>query len=133
MPTRTRSAPSVLVVEDDALIALNLQHILESCGLDVCGTAATRREAVDLAARTRPAFAMMDMRLADGSNGLDTAAELLHGWGIRSLFISGNLDEDMIRAAEPLNPLGFVGKPFSPGLLVRTLSALAERIRGGDT
>jgi len=104
----------VLIVEDEAIIALSMEALLGTLGHEVCATAASADEAVAAAARERPDLAIMDIQLAGKTSGIDAAAALFQRWDIRCLFISGNLDEATRAALTPYNPLGFLSKPFLP-------------------
>src|SRR4051812_31780319 len=64
---RERAVTTVLIVEDDPLIALSLQMVLEDEGYEVCGVAATERQAISLGLTHRPDVAVVDVRLAEGS------------------------------------------------------------------
>lgn len=102
----------VLIVEDQVLIAIHLQDLVEEAGLQVTAIAHDATEAMSAAARQRPSFALMDIRLARGANGVEVARQLYETYGVRCLFLSANIDDDVRRQAEPLQPLGFIGKPF---------------------
>lgn len=124
----------VLIVEDEAIIALSLEALIGSHGHQVCGTAATTAEAIALAERERPDIAIMDIHLAEGSSGTEAAAELYNRWGIRCLFLSGNLDEGTRAAVAPFAPLGFVGKPFLPTRFAAALDrAVLEWCSAGES
>lgn len=114
----------VLIVEDEAIIALSMEALLGSLGHEVCATAATAGEALEAAARERPDLAIMDIQLGDKTSGVDAAAALFHRWGIRCLFISGNLDTDTRAALAPYSPLGFLNKPFLPSRFTDTIRSL---------
>jgi DNA-binding response OmpR family regulator len=66
----------VLVVEDEALIALSLADMLESMGFTVCGTADNVRSAVDMADRDAPDLVLMDIRLRGKGDGIDAARQI---------------------------------------------------------
>ena len=117
---------AVLVVEDEVLIAFHLQALVEQAGHRVTDMASEPADAVSRAAETRPDFALMDVRLAHGSSGVEAARMLYDRFGIRSLFVSGNIDGELRAQVEPLRPLGFVGKPFMAG---DVLAALAHAVR----
>jgi CheY-like chemotaxis protein len=119
-------APCILIVEDELLIAYHLQDIVEGAGLRVCALARSADEAIEAAAAQRPTFALMDMRLDGGSSGLRAAEVLFDAWGVRSIFISANLDEQVRAASARLQPLGYIGKPFLPS---EVLAALERAVR----
>ncbi len=115
----------ILIVEDDALIALDLAMTVEELGHEVVGEAAEAKEAVGAAGRLRPDLVLMDVKLLRGSSGFEAAREIHERFGIRSLFCSGNIDEDLKARASGVNPVGWLAKPISPNALSRVLDALS--------
>lgn len=107
-------AALVLIVEDQMLIAWHLNDLIEGAGHRVLAIARDPGEAVAAAAKERPDLALMDIRLHGGTSGLDAARMLFEGWGVRSIYLSANLDPGTRAQAEQFQPLGFVGKPFLP-------------------
>lgn len=103
----------IMVVEDDALIALDMVSLLEEMGHEVVAEAADASTAWTLAESDRPDVALMDVRLARESDGGALAQRLYEGLGIRSLFISGSITDDFRREMAKINPLGFLGKPVT--------------------
>lgn len=108
------------------LIAFHLQSLLEEAGHLVSGMARDPAEAVAAAAAQQPDFALMDIRLAGGTNGLDAARLLYERWNIRSIFLSGNLDPQTRASAEAFEPLGFIGKPFLRAEVLRAVARAHE-------
>ncbi|MNR97851.1 putative transcriptional regulatory protein pdtaR [compost metagenome] len=117
----------VLIVEDEMLLAMDLEDMLLDAGYEVVGQASHMQQAITLAEQNDGAIdvAIMDINLARGTNGVETAAALRERWNIPSLFVSGNLDERTREAALPLSPLGFVGKPYSEREVLTSLGQLA--------
>ena len=117
----------ILIVEDEMLLAMDLEDILQDAGYVVAGHATHMDQAVAFAehAKCRIDVAIMDVHLARGSNGVDTAAILRQRWNIPSLFVSGNLDEKTRALALQWAPIGFVGKPFSEREMLKALSLMA--------
>jgi DNA-binding NarL/FixJ family response regulator len=107
----------VLIVEDDVLIAMDLEFLVESFGHRVCAVAASSEEAIAQADRHRPDVTLMDIRLADGSSGIDAAREIHRRYGVRCIFLSANLDAATRAAVDWYEPIGFLGKPILPVLL----------------
>lgn len=116
----------VLIVEDEMLLAMDLEDMLIDAGYEVVGQASHMHQAITLAEQNRGEIdvAIMDVNLARGTNGVETAAALRERWNIPSLFVSGNLDERIREAALPLDPLGFVGKPYSEREVLTSLGQL---------
>lgn len=116
----------VLIVEDQVLIAIHLQDLVEEAGHRVCAIAHDTPAAVAAAVRQRPSFAIMDLRLANGSNGLDAAQQLYENFGVRCVFVSANIDDEVRSKAAAFKPLGFIGKPF---LAAEVITAVKEAAR----
>jgi two-component system, response regulator PdtaR len=105
-------AATVLIVEDQMLIAWHLSDLIEGAGHRVLAITRDPAEAMAAAAKQRPDFAFMDIRLHGGTSGLEAARMLHECWGVRSIFLSANLDSETRAQAQALQPLGFIGKPF---------------------
>lgn len=115
----------ILIVEDESMIALDLTDILEGAGHSVVGHATTKREALNLAGKTKPDIVLMDMELADGSSGLDAAEALGASHRLPILFLTGRGDF-MVRAmALDIQPLGYITKPYQPADVLSALKAAA--------
>jgi len=111
----------VLIVEDEPIIALHLALLVTELGYEVCATAASAAGALALAAIHNPDVVLMDIRLAQGSSGIDAARDLHAQQGRRCIFLSANLDEPTRMALQPYEPIDFVGKPVLPVVLQRAL------------
>ncbi len=114
----------IMVVEDDALIALDIVGLLEDLGHEVVAEAADANEAWALAEDGRPDIALVDIRLARGADGGALARKLYDKLGVRSLFVSGSITEEFRRSVAAIKPIGFLGKPLSPRTLGEALNAL---------
>jgi len=106
----------VLVIEDDALIAMLLAELLAGMGHDVCATAATEAEAVSAAARHRPDLMIVDAGLGRGS-GVAAVEEILRAGPIAHVFVSG--DAGSVRTRQP--DAVVVRKPFREAELARAI------------
>jgi DNA-binding NarL/FixJ family response regulator len=115
----------VLIVEDQVLIAIHLQDLVEEAGHRVTAVAHDGPGAMEAAARHRPRIAIMDLRLAHGTSGIDVARQLYETFGTRCLFISANIDDEVRRRVAELRPLGFIGKPFLPAEVISAVQAAA--------
>ncbi len=124
----------VLVVEDEAFIALDTTELLEQAGHEVCGTAADREEALRLAGRDRPDVALVDLRLADGPTGLEVSRELRERHGTVCILTTAYPRE--LWPGGPHGALGRLGKPYVPEALggaIEYCLGLAEgRLPSGD-
>lgn len=121
----------VLIVEDELLIAINLEQYLEDWGYQVCALAHDADEAFEKAAQLHPDVLLMDVRLANNSSGIEAARRILEAFHIPSVFVTGNLDQDTVAKINPLNPLGLVPKPIDEWLLRTALEVAEHRIQAG--
>jgi CheY-like chemotaxis protein len=97
----------VLVIEDDAMIAVLLAELLAGMGHDVCATAATEAEAVIAARRDRPDLMIVDAGLRGGS-GVSAVEEILRAGPIAHVFVSGDAERVRMRKPDAV----VVRKPF---------------------
>lgn len=121
-------AALVLIVEDQMLIAWHLSDLIEGAGHRVLAIARDPAEAVAAAEQERPDLALMDIRLNGGTSGLDAARMLYERWGVRSIYLSANLDPATRAQAEQLRPLGFVGKPFLPADVIEAVQRAVKSL-----
>jgi two-component system, response regulator PdtaR len=118
--------PRVLIVEDDFLIASDIEAALGEAGIRVAGIASTADEALQMAQTERPALAIMDIRLTGKRDGIDAALELYNTHGVRCVFATAHSDQSTRTRAEPANPLAWVPKPYAMTSLVEAIrSALS--------
>lgn len=101
---------TVLVIEDEPIIAMDLESLVESLGHTVVGNARTRTEAVDMARRHRPGLVLADIRLADGSSGLDAVNDILTDFEVPVIFITA-YPEMLLTGTRP-EPTFLIAKPF---------------------
>ncbi|TWB44275.1 response regulator [Nitrospirillum pindoramense] len=122
------AAIRLMIVEDDALVALGIRLTVEDLGYEVCGIAASEPEAIALAASSHPHLALMDIRLKGTVDGIDTARRLRNEFSLRSVFLSAYTDEQTMARASQTYPLGFVQKPYSAGQLKSALDLALRRL-----
>ena len=104
---------SVLIVEDEVLIAMGLSAQIEDMGLEVCGTADSADEAVSQAHVHRPAVILMDVRLRGDKDGVDAALAIHQTVGSRVIFITGSREQAMIDRINLDHPFALLFKPIS--------------------
>lgn len=126
-PSAEARAARVLIVEDDHLVALEIEAALADQGFEVTGVAATAEQALALARATRPDLAIMDIRLAGPRDGVDAALDLWREVGLRCVFATAHQDAETKRRAAAAQPLGWIAKPYRPAVLVQAVrNALAS-------
>jgi DNA-binding NarL/FixJ family response regulator len=128
--TQNAEPGRILIVEDDLLIASEMEAVLTEAGFEIVGVASTGEEAIELAGSRLPDLAVMDIRLAGDRDGVDTALELFRSLGIRSIFASAYSDQEVQRRADPANPLGWLQKPYTTASLTAMVRWAAKELRG---
>lgn len=106
----TQLASRVLIIEDESIIALDLESILTDLGHQVVGIAATREDAVRKALTHKPGLILADIRLADGSSGIDAVADILRSFDVPVIFITA-YPERLLTGERP-EPTYLITKPF---------------------
>jgi DNA-binding NarL/FixJ family response regulator len=121
--TSLSARQKILIVDDELWAALDMEWVVQKLGHEVVGPATTAEKAIELAERVRPNLVLMDIRLADNSDGVAAAIEIRQRFDIPSLFVSAHGDPIMRSRAEAARPLGFIEKPFSPESLALAIEA----------
>lgn len=115
--------PRALIVEDEPLIAIDLEATLRTLGFDVCGRASNAREAVELATSRQPDLVLMDVYLEEGWEGIKAAKWLRDACDIPVLFVTGRGDRDTVARIRALLPQAqLCSKPVAPDRLAKAIS-----------
>lgn len=117
----------ILIVEDEALIAMSIEAVLEDNGYDVVEIADDEASAILAAARHNPELALVDRRLAGGDSGL-SVAQKLNAMGVAVAFATGNCP---CPAIENL-AIGCLHKPLSDDQIIVGLSVANAKLRGAS-
>lgn len=122
-------ARRVLIVEDEPVVSLFLQHVLQDLGYEVSGIAPSLRTALAVVAGVRADMAIVDVGLAgDGGDGIDAAIALRERFGIPSVLMTGASLDGLALRVERAQPMGLLRKPYTLPDVERTLnSAFAQR------
>lgn len=113
-------ATDVLIIEDEPLIAMDIEAMVESLGHRVVGTARTHAEATALFNKTHPKMVLADIQLADGSSGIDAVNEILSSANVPVIFITA-FPERLLTGKRP-EPAFLVTKPFNPDMVKALIS-----------
>ncbi len=114
------STTSVLIIEDEPLISMQLEDLVRSLGHDICGTAATRTQAQEVVAERTPGLVLADIQLADGSSGLDAVDDILAMGSVPVIFITA-YPERLLTGDRP-EPTYLVTKPFQESTVRTAIS-----------
>jgi DNA-directed RNA polymerase specialized sigma24 family protein len=101
---------SVLIIEDEPLISMQLEDLVRSLGHEICGTAATRTQAVDIVSEKTPGLVLADIQLADGSSGLDAVDDILEMGSVPVIFITAY--PERLLTGDRTEPTYLITKPF---------------------
>ncbi|MBV8165244.1 MAG: response regulator [Alphaproteobacteria bacterium] len=121
------SAPRILIVEDDATIALGLRMLLYHWGYDVIAVAASGEHALVLAAAEPPDLVLMDVRLEGPMDGIATAGVLRFQHSMPVLFLTAQHDPRTLERLANAEAGGVLLKPVDPDHLRATISELLAR------
>jgi len=118
----------ILIVEDEVLLAVELEYLVTSSGAQPVGHAMTSREAVGMAETLQPDLALVDVHLSDGPTGVDAARQMVSHCGAVVLFITANIKripQDFAGAA------GAMSKPYTEHGVRTAISFLEACMRHG--
>lgn len=116
---------TVMIVEDEALLSLDLEQTLVDAGLEVVGIAATEKQALSLAEARQPDLALVDIQLSDGPSGIRIARQLAVQGRTSVVFMTANtamLPEDFAGA------IGVIAKPYMTSGVNAALAYLEEGV-----
>jgi len=117
----------VMIVEDEVIVAEDLRQVLESAGYTVSGHAMVESEAVEMACDLRPDVILMDVFLADGSDGLEAARAIQRAIDTSIVFVSAHSDDSIVSTAVKSGAFGYIVKPFQPGQITSSIEVALSR------
>ena len=112
----------VLIVEDEAIVSMDLRYKLEALGYSVPAEIGSGEEAVDAASRLRPDLVLMDIKLSGEMDGIDAAANIRDKFGVPVVYLTAYADDATLERAKLTEPFGYLLKPVDP----RTLQTVVE-------
>jgi PAS domain S-box-containing protein len=128
----------ILIVEDDMIVANNLQDRLKGLGHTVCGLATSGEEALVKVAESRPDLVLMDIKLRGTMDGVSSAVEIRSRYDIPVVYLTGYADDSTLARAKVSEPYGYILKPFEVGDLHTTIEialhkhAIEKRLRESE-
>ena len=112
-------ASKVLIIEDEPIIALDLENLVSELGHRVVAVAATKDDAVAKAKSERPGLVLADINLGEGGSGIDAVSEILASFDIPVIFITA-YPEKLLTGERP-EPTYLIAKPFLPETVQATV------------
>jgi CheY-like chemotaxis protein len=113
-------ATNVMIIEDEPIIAMDIEAIVETLGHKVTGVARTHQQALQLASQKRPSLILADIQLADGSSGVDAVNQILTSFEVPVIFITA-FPERLLTGERP-EPAFLITKPFTPEMVKAVIS-----------
>ena len=114
---------TVLIVEDEGIVALDLRTQLTDMGCTVVGVALSGRRAIEMAAQTRPDLVLMDVRLKGDIDGVQAAQAISDRFGTPIVFLTALVDKETMERSKAIKGCGYLGKPFTGSGLREVIEA----------
>lgn len=118
------TSPRIVIVEDEMIIALDLQTRLQRLGCTVLATATSGEDAIRIVAASQPDLIFMDIGLSGQLDGIDTAAHIHAQAAIPIVFLSAYTDPSTRTRMAPIMPSSLIAKPFADAELREALRLL---------
>lgn len=119
----------ILVVEDETIVALDIENSLTKLGYNVCATVEDGLDAIKKTAELEPDLVLMDIHLRGRMNGIEAAKEIYDRFHIPSIYLTANSDLNTFEKAKSTEPLAYLNKPFRPRELHNTIELTLARYR----
>ena len=119
----------ILVVEDESIVAFNLQQRLAQLGYDVPAIAVSGKESLDLVSETRPDLVLMDIHIQGDMDGIEVAEQLRESHPVPVIYLTAYSEDSTLERARKTSPYGYLLKPFSERELHATIQMAFERHR----
>jgi CheY-like chemotaxis protein len=125
---RASAATDVLIIEDEPIIAMDIEELVQSCGHRVIGVAATESDAVAIATRLRPGLILADINLGAGGDGTSAVARILAHHHAPVIFVTAY--PERLLTGDAVEPAFVITKPFEPlTLAIATYQAVSGGVR----
>lgn len=121
------SASKILIVEDEAVVSLDITRRLEKMGYNVMGRLASGEEALELVQQERPDLVLMDINLQGEIDGIETANQLYQNYNIPVIYLTAYAGESTLERAKETKPYGYILKPFKERELRATIEVALSR------
>jgi len=107
----------ILIVEDEAIVAVNVKSILAEFGYETVGISVTADDAVKMAEELKPDIILMDIKLRGEKTGVDAAREIRKKSDITIIFLTAYSDIELLKNAEDTGPVAYMVKPLQKNKL----------------
>ncbi len=104
--------PRILVVEDESIVAMGIEHRLQALGYQITASVASGEAAIERVAETRPDLVLMDIQLQDAMDGIEAAEQIRNRYNIPVVYLTAHTDPRTFERAKVTEPFGYIIKPF---------------------
>ncbi len=119
-----RNESKILIVEDEIIVAMEMESLLQSNGFSVVGKAHSSEKAVDTAIAYKPNIILMDINIKGEFDGIDTCKKILNHLNAKIIFVSAYNDEETHIRIDAIQPHYFLPKPYSEKELIDIISSI---------
>lgn len=106
------SKTNILIVEDESIVAKDIQHSLKKLGYTVVGICSTGEDAIRTAEELKPDLVLMDIMLKGDMSGIEAAAQIREKYNLPVIYLTAYADESTLSKAKVSEPYGYIIKPF---------------------
>ncbi|MBV8883093.1 MAG: response regulator [Chroococcidiopsidaceae cyanobacterium CP_BM_RX_35] len=117
----------ILVVEDESIVAKDLQTRLRKLGYDVSNVVSSGEEAISKAAEISPDLVLMDIRIKGNMDGVEAAREIRARFGFPVIYLTANIDDNTLARAKQTEPSSYLLKPFKERELYIAIEIALDR------
>lgn len=129
MADLTARGPKVLIVEDELLVAMDIQQMLTHLGYVVFAPTASAEEAIASASATCPDVVLMDIRIKGERDGIETASVLGQRFDVPVVYLTAHADANTVERAKQTAPYAYLTRPFTEGALTSAIEIAAFKHR----
>jgi len=123
------TGPAVFIVEDESIVANDIQDALQHLGYEVTGMARSGETALEKIGEAKPDIILMDIRLAGKMDGIETAAKIRTTRAVPVVYLTANSDTPVLERAKATEPYGYILKPFDERDLKSTIEIALHKFR----
>lgn len=120
---------NILIVEDEVLIATQIQMFLEFNGYNCVGIAVDYTDAIELLENEHIDLILLDVKINGLKDGIDLAKHITKNLALPFLFLTSYNDADTIRELKSLNPIGYINKPINDTILLKNIDVYFNSIK----
>ena len=120
----TGNKKQIVIVEDDLLFSLQLEMQIKRLGYAIAGKVNNARDAVEIIKEKKPDLVLMDIFLADDTDGVDAISMIKDFTNVPFIYLTGNTDQQVRKRAHASKPVAYIAKPVDKLLLKKIISEI---------